>query len=174
MSLTTTPAWITLASLAETARSVHLRNLFAADDQRFMRFSLRKEGFLLDYSKQRVTTEIMAALHALWPATDGAQWIARMRAGEAINHTEGRAVLHTALRHQGDTPVFHAGQDVMPDVRRVLDKMARFCNDIHQGHWRGATGERIRDVINIGIGGSDLGPKMATRALAAQHMPDIT
>jgi len=178
VSLTTTPAWITLARLAETARSVHLRDLFAADAERFTRFSLREEGFLLDYSKQRVTTEIMASLHALWQIADGAQWIARMRAGDAINHTEGRAVLHTALRYNGSEPICDAGcntgHDVMPDVRGVLDKMARFCNDIHQGHWRGATGERIRDVINIGIGGSDLGPKMASRALAAQHMPGIT
>ena len=174
VNLTSTPAWIALANLAETARSIHLRDLFTADDQRFMHFSLREEGFLLDYSKQRITADSMASLHALWQTVDGAQWIARLRAGNTINHTEGRAVLHTALRHSGSEPIYCAGQDVMPDVRRVLDKIARFCNDIHQGHWRGATGERIRDVINIGIGGSDLGPKMASRALTAQHIPDIT
>ena len=174
MRITQTDTWRQLQQLAEAQHKTHLRDLFAADDQRFMRFSLREENFLLDYSKQRITTDIMAALHALWQTVDGAQWIARLRAGDALNHTENRAVLHTALRHQANTPVFHAGQDVMPDVRRVLDKMAHFCNDIHQGHWRGVTGERIRDVINIGIGGSDLGPKMASRALAAQHIPGIT
>jgi glucose-6-phosphate isomerase len=174
MRITQTDTWRQLQQLAEAQHKTHLRDLFAADDQRFMRFSLREEGFLLDYSKQRITTDIMATLHALWQTVDGAQWIARLRAGDALNHTENRAVVHTALRHQANTPVFHAGQDVMPDVRRVLDKMAHFCNDIHQGHWRGITGERIRDVINIGIGGSDLGPKMASRALAAQHMPGIT
>lgn len=174
MRITQTDTWRQLQQLAEAQHKTHLRDLFAADDQRFMRFSLREEGFLLDYSKQRITTDIIATLHALWQTVDGAQWIARLRAGDALNHTENRAVLHTALRHQANTPVFHAGQDVMPDVRRVLDKMAHFCNDIHQGHWRGITGERIRDVINIGIGGSDLGPKMASRALAAQHMPGIT
>jgi len=174
MRITQTDTWRQLQQHAEAQHKTHLRDLFAADDQRFMRFSLREEGFLLDYSKQRITTDIMATLHALWQTVDGAQWIARLRAGDALNHTENRAVLHTALRHQANTPVFHAGQDVMPDVRRVLDKMAHFCNDIHQGHWRGITGERIRDVINIGIGGSDLGPKMASRALAAQHMPGIT
>lgn len=168
------PAGQQLQAFAHLQRNQHLRELFAADEQRFMHFSLREEGFLLDYSKQRVTTDIMASLHALWLAADGAQWIARMRAGEPINHTEGRAVLHTALRHAGSEPIYCAGQDVMPDVHRVLDKMTQFCNDIHQGHWRGATGERIRDVINIGIGGSDLGPKMASHALAAQHMPEIT
>jgi len=174
MRITQTDTWRQLQQLAEAQHKTHLRDLFAADDQRFMRFSLREENFLLDYSKQRITTDIMATLHALWQTVDGAQWIARLRAGDALNHTENRAVLHTALRHQANTPVFHAEQDVMPDVRRVLDKMARFCDDIHQGHWRGITGERIRDVINIGIGGSDLGPKMASRALAAQHMPGIT
>lgn len=174
MRITQTTTWRQLQQLADAQRDVHLRDLFAADDQRFMHFSLREEGFLLDYSKQRITTDIMAALHALWPTVDGAQWIARLRAGDALNHTENRAVLHTALRHQANTPIFHAGQDVMPDVRRVLDKMAHFCNDIHQGHWHGVTGEHIRDVINIGIGGSDLGPKMASRALAAHHMPGIT
>ncbi len=173
-SLTTTPGWITLTRLAETARSIHLRDLFADDAQRFTRFSLREEGFLLDYSKQRVTAEIMASLRHLWPAADGPGWIARMRAGAPINHTEGRAVLHTALRHGGSEPICYAGYDVMPGVRSVLDRMTRFCNDIHQGHWRGATGERIRDVVNIGIGGSDLGPQMAARALAAQRMPGIS
>jgi len=174
MELLQSPAGQQLQALAALQRKQHLRDLFAADEQRFMRFSLREEGFLLDYSKQRVTTGIMASLHALWLAADGARWIARLRAGESINHTEGRAVLHTALRHAGSEPIYCAGQNVMPDVHRVLDKMTRFCNDIHQGHWRGATGERIRHVINIGIGGSDLGPKMASHALAAQHMPGIT
>ena len=174
MSLADTPDWQALARLAETTRNVHLRDLFAADAERFAHFSLREEGLLLDYSKQRVTTEIMAALHALWPATDGPGWMARMRAGDAINHTENRAVLHTALRHVDDTPVFHAGRDVMPDVRRVLDKMEIFCGAIHQGRWRGASGERIRDIVNIGIGGSDLGPRMASAALAAHHLPDLT
>ncbi|HQQ35052.1 MAG TPA: glucose-6-phosphate isomerase, partial [Rugosibacter sp.] len=156
MSLANTPDWQALVRLAETARNVHLRDLFAADAERFARFSLREECLLLDYSKQRVTADIMAALRALWPAANGPGWMARMRAGDAINHTENRAVLHTALRHQGDTPVFHANSDVMPDVRRVLDKMEFFCGAIHQGHWRGASGERIRDIVNIGIGGSDL------------------
>ena len=174
MSLANTPDWQALARLAEIARNVHLRDLFAADADRFARFSLREEGLLLDYSKQRVTTEIMAALHALWPAADGPGWMARMRAEDAINHTENRAVLHTALRHVDDTPVFHAGRDVMPDVHRVLDKMENFCGAIHQGHWRGASGERIRDIVNIGIGGSDLGPRMASAALAAHHLPDLT
>ena len=174
MSLANTPDWQALVRLAEAARNVHLRDLFATDAERFARFSLREEGLLLDYSKQRVTAEIMAALHALWPAADGPGWMARMRAGDAINHTENRAVLHTALRHQGETPVFHAGRDVMPDVRRVLDKMENFCGAIHQGRWRGASGERIRDIVNIGIGGSDLGPRMASAALTAHHLPDLT
>ncbi|MDD2948394.1 MAG: glucose-6-phosphate isomerase [Rugosibacter sp.] len=174
MNLANTPDWQALVRLAETARNVHLRDLFAADAERFARFSLREECLLLDYSKQRVTADIMAALRALWPAANGPGWMARMRAGDAINHTENRAVLHTALRHQGDTPVFHANSDVMPDVHRVLDKMENFCGAIHEGRWRGASGERIRDIVNIGIGGSDLGPRMASAALAAHHLPDLT
>lgn len=174
MSLSNTPNWQALARLAEIARNVHLRDLFATDAERFARFSLREEGLLLDYSKQRVTADIMAALRVLWPAADGPGWTARMRAGEPINHTENRAVLHTALRHVGDMPVFHADRDVMPDVRRVLDKMETFCDAIHQSRWCGASGERIRDIVNIGIGGSDLGPRMASAALAAHHLPDLT
>jgi glucose-6-phosphate isomerase len=173
VSLANTPDWQALVRLAETTRSVHLHDLFATDADRFARFSLREAGLLLDYSKQRITADIMAALRALWPAAEGPGWVARLRAGEPINHTEGRAVLHFALRHAGKEPIACAGQDVMPGVHRVLDEMDRFCQAIHQGDWRGATGEPIRDVVNIGIGGSDLGPRMASCALAAHHRPEI-
>jgi glucose-6-phosphate isomerase len=174
MLINASPIWAKLTALASAQKNLHLRDLFASDSGRFSRFSLQEEGFLLDYSKQRVTPDVMGALQDLWHGAQGEDWIRRLQSGDAINHTEHRAVLHTALRHGGAEPVFHAGQDVMPDVRRVLDQMARFCADIHQGRWLGSTGERIRDVINIGIGGSDLGPKMASHALAAQHMPEIT
>jgi glucose-6-phosphate isomerase len=165
--------WQTLAAHAERARGIHLRDLFAADPERFRRFSVEHGGLLLDFSKQRLTQETLNALHGLWWAADVPGWIARMRAGEAINHTEGRAVLHHALRHQGTRPVLQNGLDVMPQVRAVLEQIRRFCHDIHSGDWRGATGEKILDVVNIGIGGSDLGPKMATQALAAHHVPHI-
>jgi glucose-6-phosphate isomerase len=174
MSLTSHPDWSRLQELAVGAKTAHLRDLFAADAKRFEAFTLREEGLLLDFSKQRVTAPIMTALHGLWGAADVPGQIERMRAGEPINHTEGRAVLHIALRHAGFEPIKVAGADVMPDVRGVLEKMAWFCGEIHQKRWLGATGLPIRNVINIGIGGSDLGPKMAVLALAAHRVPDLT
>jgi glucose-6-phosphate isomerase len=171
--VTASQTWQTLAAHAERVRGLHLRDLFAADPQRFKRFSLELGDLLLDFSKQRLTPEALGALHGLWWAADLPGWLARMRAGEAINHTEGRAVLHHALRHQGTRPILNAGLDVMPQVRGVLEQMRRFCAALHSGDWRGATGEQILDVVNIGIGGSDLGPKMVAEALAAHRIPHI-
>jgi len=170
----TRAAWKSLAHAAEAARDVHLRDMFAADERRFASLSVRWNDWLLDYSKQRVTVPTMALLHELWQTADVPGWIARMRAGEAINHSEGRAALHIALRqpaHGG--PIRHGGRDVMPEVLGELDKMQRFAAQIHGRHWRSATGEPISDIVNIGIGGSDLGPRMATQALAAFRHPDL-
>jgi glucose-6-phosphate isomerase len=166
--------WKTLTGAAESARGVHLRDLFAADAQRFSSLSARWNDWLLDYSKQRISTGTMKQLHELWRAADVSGWIARMRAGDAINHSEGRAALHIALRQPaGKGPILHAGRDVMPAVLGELDKMQRFAAQIHGRHWRGATGEPITDIVNIGIGGSDLGPRMATQALAAFRHPEL-
>ena len=173
MSAVTSQTWRTLEAHAQKLRPLHLRDLFAADPRRFEHFSLEHDGLLIDFSKQRLTTEAWNSLHALWWAADLPAWQTRLRSGEAVNHTEGRAVLHHALRHQGTRPILHAGLDVMPAVRAVLDQMRRFCAAVHSGDWRGATGEHILDVVNIGIGGSDLGPKMATQALAAHHVPHL-
>ncbi len=156
-----TPAWQTLGSLAQG--SLRLRELFAADAQRHQRFSLQHDGLLLDFSKQRVNSEVMSALQALWYGADVPGWSARMRTGEAINVSEGRAVLHVALREPAPRREVHA----------VLEKMRGFCQEIHGGSWRGSAGESISDVVNIGIGGSDLGPKMATQALAAHQQPQL-
>ncbi|MDP2809497.1 MAG: glucose-6-phosphate isomerase [Rhodocyclaceae bacterium] len=174
MKLSTTAAWEALMRTAEAGRSVHLRDMFAADAQRFSHFSAGWNDWLLDYSKQRVTTATMELLHGLWQTANVPGWIARMRAGEEINHSEGRAALHIALRHPADKgPILHAGRDVMPAVHGELDKMKRFAAEIHGRHWRGATGEPISDIVNIGIGGSDLGPRMATQALAAFRHPEL-
>ncbi len=169
----TSKTWQTLTQHAGRLRTVHLRDLFAADPGRFGRFSVEHDGLLFDFSKQRLTQEVLSALLGLWWAADVPGWVTRLRAGEAINHTEGRAVLHHALRHQGSRPILANGHDVMPLVRAVLEQMRRFCQAIHSGDWRGATGEKILDVVNIGIGGSDLGPRMATQALAAHRLPHI-
>ena len=173
MTIVNSSAWAQLQALALSNGTTHLRELFANDARRFERFSIRQEDMLLDFSKQRVSAEVIAALHALWDAAEVPAQIAKMRAGALINHTEARAVLHTALRQSGSEPIHVNGQDVMPDVRRVLEKMEKICTDIHQGHWRGATGEAIRQIINIGIGGSDLGPRMAARALSSFHQPKL-
>ena len=170
------PAWQRLGQLARAQAGMHLRERFAADARRFDNFSLRAEGLLLDYSKQRVDAEVMGALRELYAAADVKTWMARMRAGEAINSSEQRAVLHIALRRQGpddNARITVDGRDVMPEVRRVLAQMRGFCAAVHSGKWVGGTGKRILDVVNIGIGGSDLGPKMATQALAAYRQPGI-
>lgn len=173
MTAVASKTWQTLAEHARRMQAAHLRDLFAADPQRFERFSLAHGGLLVDYSKQRISAEIMASLAGLWWEADLPGWINRLRAGDAINHTEGRAVLHHALRHQGTRPILHNGLDVMPQVRAVLDRMRCFCGDLHSGKWHGASGDPIFDVVNIGIGGSDLGPKMATQALAACQVPHL-
>jgi glucose-6-phosphate isomerase len=167
-------AWTSLARAAETARDLPLRDMFAADPRRFARLSVTWNDWLLDYSKQRVSSSTMELLNNLWQAAEVPGWIARMRGGEAINHSEGRAALHIALRRPAEKgPVLHAGHDVMPAVHAELEKMRHFVGEIHGRHWRGATGEPISDIVNIGIGGSDLGPRMATQALAAFHHPEL-
>ncbi len=174
-----TPAWKHAERHAHGLRDVHLREMFDRDPARFQRLSVRwdqgDDAWLLDLSKQRIVPETLPLLADLWSAADVPGWIARMRAGEPINHTEGRAVLHVALRNidASDAPIHVDGHDVMPDVHVVLDKMRVFCDAIHSGKWRGATGEHITDIVNIGIGGSDLGPRMATQALAAFRMPHL-
>ncbi len=164
MSLADSPAWHALTAHAEALRQLHLRELFAADPERFANFSLRHDGLLLDFSKQRVSAETLALLRQFAATADCDGWKARMLAGEPINHTEDRAVRHMALR---------AGTNAPPEVRAVLSHMQRFCESIHSGRWRGFSGERISDVVNIGIGGSDLGPRMVAKALAAWQQPDI-
>jgi glucose-6-phosphate isomerase len=170
-----TPAWKHAERHAHGLRDIHLRDLFKHDPTRFQRLSVGWNDWLLDLSKQRITPETLPLLAGLWDAADVPGWIARMRAGEPINHTEGRAVLHVALRNigPGGGPLRVDGHDVMPDVHAVLAKMRDFCDAIHSGKWRGATGEPITDVVNIGIGGSDLGPRMATQALAAHRVPHL-
>lgn len=158
------PAWQALEAHAATMTPIHLRELFASDPQRFATLSLRHGDWLLDFSKQRLTTETLSLLRNLAAACNWREWLERMRAGEAINHTEQRAVSHTTLR---------AGAEAPADVQASLARMADFCERIHSGSWRGHTGERITDVVNLGIGGSDLGPRMATQALAAYQQADL-
>ena len=158
-------AWEALAEHQRRLADVRLEDLFAGDKERFQRLSFRVAGMLVDLSKHRVTHETVALLLELARAASVAESRDAMFGGERINLTEGRAVLHVALRNRSGRPMLTDGVDVMPQVRAVQEQMHRFSASVRSGEWRGHTGERITDVVNIGIGGSHLGPQMAVRAL---------
>jgi len=158
-------AWKAVEEEIAATQKQHLRELFAKDLGRAGRFTVEAAGWTLDYSKNRITPALMRKLVDLAEASDLKKWIDAMFSGEAINETESRAVLHTALRNRPDRPVFVNGKDVMPDVKAVLDSMTDFSDRVRTGKWLGHTGKRIKHIVNIGIGGSDLGPAMAFQAL---------
>ncbi len=164
-SLLQSPQWKALQAHYEDFKDVHMRDLFARDEQRFEKFSLRLEDMLLDYSKNRITEKTVNLLVDLAAASGVPAAIEMMFRGERINWTEKRAVLHTALRNRQSRPVTLDGVDVMPGVNAVLKQMEAFADSIRSGARRGFTGKRIRTIVNIGIGGSDLGPAMITEAL---------
>ena len=164
-SLTALPAWKALAAHYEKIRGVHLRQLFAADSQRGTRMTVDAAGVYLDYSKNRITDETLALLVQLAESSGLRERIDAMFRGDKINVSENRAVLHVALRAPRDATIVVDGENVVPGVHAVLDKMAAFADNVRSGAWQGHTGKRIRNVINIGIGGSDLGPVMAYEAL---------
>ena len=161
-----TPEWQALAEHAATMAHVHLRELFAADAQRGTDFAVTAGDLYIDYSKQRVSAETLRMLAALARRAGVEQLRDAMFAGEHINVTEDRAVLHVALRAPRDERIEVDGEDVVPAVHAVLEQMGSFADRVRSGDWTGHTGERIRAVVNIGIGGSDLGPRMAAEALA--------
>jgi glucose-6-phosphate isomerase len=172
-ALTQSREWRALAAHRAAMEGVSLRDLFAREPKRFEGFSAGLPGLLVDYSKHRATAETMALLTDLARARGVEAWRDRMVSGEKINTTEHRAVLHTALRAPKDADVRVNGENVIPFVHEVLGRMARFSDSVRDGGWRGFTGQAIRDVVNIGIGGSDLGPYMACEALkpfAAPHL----
>jgi glucose-6-phosphate isomerase len=164
-ALVESPPWQALARHQLTMQGVHMRDLFSADPGRFGRFSLEVDGLLLDYSKHRIKDETLRLLFDLAHQAGVFEWRDKMFSGAKINSTENRAVLHIALRNRSPRPILVDGNDVMPAVLAVLAKMRTFTDKVRGGAWRGQTGERITDVVNIGIGGSDLGPAMATMAL---------
>jgi glucose-6-phosphate isomerase len=165
MSPTALPAWQALLAHQREIALLHMRDLFAQDPQRFTRFSLEAAGLLLDYSKNLIDERTLPLLCQLAQEAHVARKRDAMLAGERINFTENRAVLHTALRNRSSRPVLMDGRDVMPDVRRVLAQMRGFAEAVRAGAIRGHTGKPIADVVNIGIGGSDLGPQMVCEAL---------
>jgi glucose-6-phosphate isomerase len=164
-ALTRSAAWKALKEERKAWKGLHLRDLFAKDKTRAERFSLQFDDLLLDYSKNLIRPQTLKLLVKLAKDNGVEIWRDAMFAGEKINLTEGRAVLHTALRNQSQRPVLVEGHDVMPDVREVLARMRDFADRVRTGEWKGYTGEPITDVVNIGIGGSDLGPAMACLAL---------
>jgi len=171
--LTESPAWRALKDHQRIIGEMQMRDWFAEDSQRFERFSRRVGEILFDFSKNRITEKTLMLLIELARQADLEQWIEAMFTGQKINSTENRAVLHVALRNRSNRPIIVDGQDVMPEVNRVLGKMRRFSEAVRSGEWRGYTGKAITDIVNIGIGGSDLGPKMVCEALKPYARADL-
>lgn len=167
LKLTELPAWMALKDHFEEIKNLHMRDLFTQDPQRFDKLSLSFHDLLFDYSKHRITSETIPLLIELAQQTGLDHKIEQMFNGEKINLTEQRPVLHVALRNRSDRPILVEGQNVMPQVNEVLQKMRLFTKQVRNGHWLGASGQQITDIVNIGIGGSDLGPDMVTEALKA-------
>jgi glucose-6-phosphate isomerase len=172
-ALTQSNQWKSLSAHYQKISSTHMRDLFAQDPKRFEKFSLRFNDILLDFSKNRITDETLRLLLDLARFAKVEDWRDRMFRGEKINITENRAVLHIALRNRSNRPIVVDGEDVMPGVNAVLAHMRQFSESIRSGQWKGYTGKPITDVINIGIGGSDLGPVMATEALKPYSKPGL-
>jgi glucose-6-phosphate isomerase len=162
---TTTKSWKKLSEHFEQMKSVHMRNLFAEDPNRFEKFSLHFNDLLVDYSKNIITDETKKLLISLAHEIDLKDSITKMFTGDKINETENRAVLHVALRNRENSPIYVDDQDVMPGINSVLTEMKSFADSIISGDWKGYTGKKVTDIVNIGIGGSDLGPVMVTECL---------
>jgi glucose-6-phosphate isomerase len=167
------PAWRALEKHRQEIAGVHMRDLFAVDSERFSKFSLVFNDILFDFSKNRVTEKTLNLLEHLAEEMNLSKKIEAMFRGARINVTENRAVLHVALRNRSNRPILLDGDDVMPDVNRVLGMMRRFTEAVRSGRWKGCTGKSITDVVNIGIGGSDLGSRMVVKALSPYVDPSL-
>lgn len=172
-SLTTSKAWIALQEHYQEIQNYSMRDAFAQEPDRFNKYSLHLNDILFDYSKNRITDQTLPLLINLAKHAGLEAKIQAMFSGAEINTTEHRSVLHTALRNRSNRPVYVNGHDVMPDINRVLEKMRSFCHKVRSGEWKGYTGKTITDIINIGIGGSSLGPKMVSAALTPYCSPDL-
>ena len=172
-ALTTSSTWLALQTHQTDIAATHMRDMFETDPARFDKFNIELNEILFDYSKNRITERTMSLLLALAEEADLKTRIDATFSGEKLNNTEDRPVLHTALRNRSNRPIMVDGQDVMPAVNAVLDKMKTFVGSVRTGDWKGYTGKAITDVVNIGIGGSDLGPKMVVSALTPYTRPDL-
>ncbi len=171
--LTDLPAWQALQTHFSEMKELHMRDLFAQDKQRFEKFSTQMDDILLDFSKNRMTDETFRLLCDLARESEVENWRDQMFSGKEINISEYRPVLHTALRNRGNKPVYVDGEDVMPKVNKVLQQMRYFSERVRGGHWRGYSGHLIKDIINIGIGGSDLGPHVVCDAMKPFAQPGM-
>ena len=162
---TITKSWEKLTDHYEIMKNVHMKDLFTKDPERFRKFSIRFNDILVDYSKNRISEETLELLIGLADEIGLSDAIGKMFSGDKINETENRAVLHIALRNRKNTPIYVDGKDVMPEVNAVLEKMKDFSHKVISGKWKGFTGKKVSDIVNIGIGGSDLGPVMVTECL---------
>src|SRR5690606_26696200 len=170
---TTTESWKKLDDHFNKIKKIHLKEMFKSDSGRFQKLSISFEDILFDYSKNRVSDETMDLLLALANECKLKEAIGAMFSGEAINFTENREVLHIALRNQSNTSIKVDGKDVMPEVNKVLEQMKTFSEAVINGSWKGYTGKSIDTIVNIGIGGSDLGPVMVTEALKPYKKENI-
>lgn len=168
-----TEAWKSLADHLKAMKNRHMKDMFAEDPERFSKFSLRFEDILVDYSKNSINNETMRLLLNLAEETDVKDAIAKLFSGDKINETEDRAALHVALRNRTNTPIHLDGKDIMPEVNAVLRRIEAFSDKVIGGEWQGYTGKAVTDIVNIGIGGSDLGPVMATEALRPYAVPHL-
>ena len=168
-----TSAWKKLKKHYGIMKTMHMKNMFSEDPDRFLKFSVRFEGILLDYSKNIINKKTIQLLLELAEEVKLKDAIDKIFSGDKINETENRAVLHTALRNRENTPVYVGGKDVMPEVNKVLEKIKKFADKVEAGEWKGYTEKPITDIVNIGIGGSDLGPVMVTEALKPYCNPNI-
>ncbi|XQW86472.1 glucose-6-phosphate isomerase [Thalassotalea piscium] len=164
-SRTTLASWQALVAHAQEMKKQHMSDLFNSNSNRFEQFSIKLPPFLLDYSKNLINAETMEKLFALAKECDVEGWREKMFSGERINTTEDRSVLHVALRNRSQKPIMLEGKNINEDVQKALNKMKSFSEKIRQGQWKGYSGKRITDVVNIGVGGSNLGPQMVTEAL---------
>ena len=166
-------SWNKLESVYRHFKKTQMKDLFADDENRADKYSIQFENLLLDYSKNRIDDKVMTALFELARERDVKGHIKAMFSGEKINKTENRAVLHVALRHQENTPIYVDGRDVMPKIREVLGRIKDFSEAVRLGTFTGYTGKKLTNIVNIGIGGSDLGPFMAVEALRPYWGKDI-
>ena len=167
-------SWKALNSHFEEIKSIHMRDLFSNDNDRFNKYHIQYEDFLVDFSKNRITDKTLNLLLSLAKEAKLEDWRDRLFSGDKINFTENRSALHIALRNRSNNPILLDGKDIMPNVNKVLGQMKSFSNDVRSGKTKGYTGKKIKSVVNIGIGGSDLGPAMICEALKSYGTKDIT